>query len=189
MSDKRKIMVCICPNVSSEIGDPLEEKLRDEFSISFVSLQQVQDIFPLLSNPTFQCDYISIDLEQLYCTENVDVFAMLNTLTTLLNCTSVRLEDGTLARRNASIVILVGTKTTAEFIKEIISLPAVSYIGLRTGDGHAVLIVGYDLATQTFTVENSFGTDWGLNGYFTMSFDYAEDWVFETWVYDLPQLA
>lgn len=56
-------------------------------------------------------------------------------------------------------------------------------------DGHAVLIVGYDIPNKTFTLQNSFGTDWGLDGYFTMSFDYAEDWIFESWVYDIPQLV
>jgi C1A family cysteine protease len=38
--------------------------------------------------------------------------------------------------------------------------------------GHAVLAVGYNSAQQTFLVRNSWGTDWGMKGYFTMPFDY-----------------
>ena len=33
--------------------------------------------------------------------------------------------------------------------------------------GHAVLAVGYDDAAQCFIVRNSWGTGWGIKGYFT----------------------
>jgi len=38
--------------------------------------------------------------------------------------------------------------------------------------GHAVLAVGYDDNTQRFTVQNSWGTTWGQNGFFTIPYDY-----------------
>jgi C1A family cysteine protease len=38
--------------------------------------------------------------------------------------------------------------------------------------GHAVMVVGYDNQTKRFFMRNSWGTSWGLNGYFTMPFDY-----------------
>jgi C1A family cysteine protease len=38
--------------------------------------------------------------------------------------------------------------------------------------GHAVLAVGYDEAPQRFIVRNSWGTRWGMKGYFTMPFPY-----------------
>jgi C1A family cysteine protease len=41
--------------------------------------------------------------------------------------------------------------------------------------GHAVTAVGYDDATKRFLVRNSWGTDWGLKGYFTMPYDYASN--------------
>jgi C1A family cysteine protease len=47
-----------------------------------------------------------------------------------------------------------------------------------------VVIVGYDVAAKTVTCRNSWGSGWGMKGYFTMPFDYvlnpdlAEDfWV------------
>jgi C1A family cysteine protease len=45
--------------------------------------------------------------------------------------------------------------------------------GERAVGGHAVLAVGYHDADQRFTVRNSWGTDWGKKGYFTMPYDYA----------------
>jgi C1A family cysteine protease len=41
--------------------------------------------------------------------------------------------------------------------------------------GHAVLAVGYDDAQQRFIVRNSWGTKWGLKGYFTMPYAYLLD--------------
>jgi C1A family cysteine protease len=41
--------------------------------------------------------------------------------------------------------------------------------------GHAVLAVGYDDASQRFIVRNSWGTKWGMKGYFTMPFAYLLD--------------
>ncbi len=36
--------------------------------------------------------------------------------------------------------------------------------------GHAALAVGYDDASRTVAVRNSFGPDWGQGGYFTMPY-------------------
>lgn len=41
--------------------------------------------------------------------------------------------------------------------------------------GHAVLAVGYDDASRRFIVRNSWGTSWGLQGYFTMPYAYLTD--------------
>ena len=39
--------------------------------------------------------------------------------------------------------------------------------------GHAIMAAGYDDATKRFLIRNSWGTDWGMKGYFTMPYDYA----------------
>lgn len=38
--------------------------------------------------------------------------------------------------------------------------------------GHAVLAVGYDDAKKQFHVQNSWGTGWGLGGFFNIPYDY-----------------
>jgi C1A family cysteine protease len=41
--------------------------------------------------------------------------------------------------------------------------------------GHAVLAVGYDEPSQRFTVRNSWGPNWGQQGYFTIPYAYLLD--------------
>ena len=56
-----------------------------------------------------------------------------------------------------------------------VPLPASGEGGPAPGGGpagHAVLAVGYDDANQWFIVRNSWGTGWGMGGYFTMPYAY-----------------
>jgi C1A family cysteine protease len=41
--------------------------------------------------------------------------------------------------------------------------------------GHAVLAVGYDDADQTYLIRNSWGSGWGMGGYFKMPYAYLLD--------------
>ena len=41
--------------------------------------------------------------------------------------------------------------------------------------GHAVCAVGYDITRRWFICRNSWGTSWGLRGYFTIPFAYLTD--------------
>ena len=47
--------------------------------------------------------------------------------------------------------------------------------GERLVGGHAVVAVGYDQPAGRFIVRNSWGSSWGMGGYFTMPFHYLTD--------------
>lgn len=42
----------------------------------------------------------------------------------------------------------------------------------KTVGGHAVMAVGYDDSNNWFIIRNSWGTGWGMNGYFTLPYAY-----------------
>jgi C1A family cysteine protease len=44
--------------------------------------------------------------------------------------------------------------------------------GEKVLGGHAVMAVGYDDANQWFIAHNSWGTSWGMQGYFTLPYAY-----------------
>ncbi|HWZ31038.1 MAG TPA: C1 family peptidase [Bryobacteraceae bacterium] len=54
----------------------------------------------------------------------------------------------------------------------VAAMPDVSETALG---GHAALAVGYDDASKRFLVRNSWGTDWGMGGHFTLPYAYAVD--------------
>ena len=47
--------------------------------------------------------------------------------------------------------------------------------GEKVVGGHAVVAVGYDDTKKVFIVRNSWGTSWGLGGYFTLPYAYLSD--------------
>jgi len=54
--------------------------------------------------------------------------------------------------------------------------------GERSVGGHAVLAVGYDEGSQYFIVRNSWGTDWGMDGYFFMPYAYFPRLARDFWI-------
>ena len=47
--------------------------------------------------------------------------------------------------------------------------------------GHAVMAAGYDQAAKRFIVRNSWGKDWGKDGYCTMPFEYLQTLAGDFW--------
>lgn len=52
--------------------------------------------------------------------------------------------------------------------------------------GHAMCLVGYDFYKNTFLAKNSFGTDWGDNGYCWIPFNYFELYSYDKRVFSIP---
>ena len=74
-----------------------------------------------------------------------------------------------------------GTVTFGFLVTNAIqSLPASGILAVPNNTdevlgGHAVLAVGYDAIEKFVWVRNSWGTSWGLNGYFKMPFEWFTD--------------
>ena len=100
-----------------------------------------------------------------------------------------------MAKRKITNMMYARVKQNANAIKQVVATKRGVIIGFtvyqqfeqigkdgmmampRRGDqplgGHAVLIVGWDDRKQAFIVRNSWGSDWGMFGYFYMPYAYA----------------
>ena len=47
--------------------------------------------------------------------------------------------------------------------------------------GHAIQCVGYNDSLQAFKIINSWGTDWGYNGFTNVSYDFIQQYAWEAW--------
>lgn len=97
-------------------------------------------------------------------------------------------NDDMIDSLNNSTPVVIGTYVFDEFMNlsstnSIISMPKNSEYGF----GHALCVIGYDLGKKLFLVKNSFGTEWGDQGYCWMPFDYCDRYVFEKWRFTVKQ--
>jgi len=47
--------------------------------------------------------------------------------------------------------------------------------------GHAICVVGFDETTKLFKFKNSWGTDWGSDGYGFLPYEYIENFTMDAW--------
>lgn len=81
------------------------------------SLGSVEEIFPLLSDSSFNTEIIGIDLEHLSSNTRANAYEIIQTLRTLLNCTVYRPANGKPLRRHTLIMGMVGSETDTVAIK------------------------------------------------------------------------
>jgi hypothetical protein len=83
--------------------------------------------------------------------------------------------------------IIFGFKAPQEFnyaqtaLNGVIQMPTADQV---FAGGYVALIVGYQDSTETFLVRNSWGPDWGINGYCAIPYAYVADTslVSDAWV-------
>lgn len=50
---------------------------------------------------------------------------------------------------------------------------------------HAILLIGYDDSINCFLMKNSYGNDWGDNGYGFIPYDYITEYACERWCFEI----
>ena len=87
--------------------------------------------------------------------------------------------------------VVIGMLVYSDFmtvgaISPVVPMPS---SGDFAAGGHAIVLVGYNLDRQQFLAKNSFGTDWGADGYCWIPFEYVRTQVFEKWKFDINSQA
>jgi C1A family cysteine protease len=86
---------------------------------------------------------------------------------------------------NRPVVITIEVYESINYLDKdnyVMTLPRSDEI---SGGGHAMCAVGYNIPKQMLLVRNSFGKDWGLNGYCWIPFSYMKDNTLDQWVFDI----
>lgn len=95
--------------------------------------------------------------------------------------------DSMLEQLSLGHPIIVGMDVFEEFdsISKDDPVVKIPWRGAYSIGGHSVLVVGYSISKQQFIIKNSFGTEWGEDGYAYVPFDYVKNCVFEAWTIDI----
>lgn len=81
--------------------------------------------------------------------------------------------------------VVFGILINNEFDNVMASNPVLHMTG-KEDKGHAMCLVGYDLDRKLFLAKNSFGKQWGDQGYCWIPFNYMEESGYDIWTFSLP---
>lgn len=110
----------IRPNIKKGDDDTASSWLQIDLPVKINLLNSIEEVFPLLSSPSFNADIIAIDLEYFHEIKGVGAFDIINTLRTLISCTVFR--DGSdikPVKRKTKLIGMVGHNTNPALIKEL----------------------------------------------------------------------
>lgn len=105
----------------------------------------------------------------------------ISTYTRLLTC------DDAVESINNNVPVVIGLDVYDNFLEiskadPVVKMPTMNNMLLG---GHAMSLEGYDLDTKMFLAKNSFGVDWGLDGYCWIPFDYISYYIWDMWNFDI----
>lgn len=127
MSEKTKWLY-----IGTDIDCALFTEIVAGINLDVSFLNSIPELFPLLSNPNFNNDYISIEMNTLenFTKTNglIDTYEVLNTLNTLIRSTVYRKDTGKISKRNTKLGVAVDLKLSARSLKEMAITPAISFV-------------------------------------------------------------
>lgn len=134
MSQKKTITFVSRANPNKEFACECARQLEIDLDISMCYAESVCSLFPLLSDSSYHTDFIAIDLEQLISgREGVDIFDIINTLSTLIKCTVYRIGEGKPRRRTTKICLLIAETTPANIVRQAMLIPE-THLGMLMGE-------------------------------------------------------
>jgi DNA-binding CsgD family transcriptional regulator len=106
-------------------------KLCQQLPITARPVSTVEELFPLLSDPTYHTDFVCISIEMFYQREDaLDVFDIIHTLNILIKSTVYRPVNGKKPeKRKTKIFVIVDETTDPKLVKEVMQFPSVVTVG------------------------------------------------------------
>lgn len=113
----KKTITYVSPDYASALS---AKEICQNLAVEFITVESIQELFPLLSNPKYVTDLVLIDIEKFYSTKGADMFAIINVLSTLINCTVCRRGPGKPTKRTTTLAAAVDITTDPKLIKELL---------------------------------------------------------------------
>jgi len=125
MQDK-KIFVYVSPKTDRAVANRICARLP----IVSQAFDTVEDVFPHLSDSSFQVDFICISIDVFHQRKDqLDMFDIVNTLSTLIKSTVYRTSEGRVRKRNTKIFVIVDENTNVSLIKQVMNFPGIDTVG------------------------------------------------------------
>lgn len=102
-----------------EILHQIVFQLKQQLAVEVEPVTEITSLFSMLSDSKFNTDLIIIDIEKLFRLRGTDAFGLIDTLSTIINCTVFREDIGKPIHRSTKIVAAVSLNSEPKLIKEI----------------------------------------------------------------------
>jgi len=124
--NERKIFTYVSPKTNQEVASSLCATLP----IVLKSVNSVEELFPLLSDHNYHTDFIAIDIAMFQGRkDNLDMFDIIHTLSTLIKSTVYRLDQQSKPkRRNTKIFVIVDENTNPILVKQVMNFPDIATV-------------------------------------------------------------
>jgi DNA-binding NarL/FixJ family response regulator len=125
MNDK-KTFTYVSPKTNKEVAN----SLCNQLPIIVLPVSSIEELFPLLSDPMYYTDFVGISVEMFYSrSDKLDMFDIINTLSTLIKSTVHRSKDSARPhRRTTKIFVIVDETTDPKLVKEIMQNPNIATV-------------------------------------------------------------
>jgi DNA-binding CsgD family transcriptional regulator len=123
----KKTFTYVSPYSDAEI----DHSLCNQLPIDIQLVRTVEDLFPLLSNPSYYTDFVCINVGLFHCRpDGLDMFDIVNTLSTLIKSTVHRpLGSGKPCRRHTKIFVVVDATTDPNLVRQLMQSPNIVSVG------------------------------------------------------------
>lgn len=121
-----------------------DSQLSNDLNINISTALSMQELYPLLSDTTFNPTCIAIDIDEV-SELDIDLFDIIYLLSTLIKCTTYQ-DCGVSTKRQTSVAALVSESTPIEIIKNIMLTPGIDHVGLKVGGSITYSDVKDDMA-------------------------------------------
>jgi DNA-binding NarL/FixJ family response regulator len=125
--DVKKVATFVSPGTNRNVVNCA----YTQFPVDLQARNHVEELYPLLSDPTFTTDFVVISVEVFTNRkDHVDMFDIINTLATLIKSTVYRPTPSSKPEhRQTKICVLVDANTDKQLVRELTNFPHVYSIG------------------------------------------------------------